>query len=60
MIDIDSSESISMIDIEPIDINESILSNQSVDFRPRIFCFPIIHHISIFSTHARRVYYSNK
>ena len=38
---------------KPIDINESILSNRSMDFHP-MFCFPIIHHNSIFSTHVRR------
>ena len=38
------------------DINQSILSNRSVDFHPITFCFPIIHHNSIFSTHVRRVF----
>ena len=56
--------------VKQIDISESTDINQSTSmnrFYPtkasifiRIFCFPIIHHNSIFSTHVRRVCYSNK
>ena len=40
-------ESIQLSQLDIIgDIDESILSNQSIDFHPRIFCFPIIHRNS--------------
>ena len=44
----------------PVCINQSVLSNRRVELHQRIFCFPIISHNSIFSTHMKRVCHSNK
>ena len=49
---------------ESTDINRSILINrfypiEALIFIREFFCFPIIHHNSIFSTHVRRICCSN-
>ena len=50
---------------ESVDISQSISINQSYPIKASnfiwdIFCFPITHHNSILSTHARRVCHSNQ
>ena len=44
----------------PISVNQSILSNRSVEFHLIFFCFLMIQHNVLFSTHVRRICLSNK
>ena len=60
-----SNHRIKQADIsEPTDINQSISVNQFYPIEALIFirdfCFLIIYHNSIFSTHVKTAYYSNK
>ena len=60
-----SNHWVKQVDIsESTDINQSISMNQfypikAFIFIQKFFCFPIIHHNWIFSTHMRKVCYSN-
>ena len=50
---------------KPTDINQSMSTNrfypiETLIFIQDFFCFPIIHHDSIFLTYVKRVCYSNK
>ena len=62
---LNNSNRVKQVDIsESTDINQSISVNQFYPIEALIFirefcCFPIIHHNSIFSTHMRKVCYSN-
>ena len=62
---LNNSNRVKQVDIsESTDIYQSISVNQFYPVEALIFirefcCFPIIHHNSIFSTHMRKVCYSN-
>ena len=61
-----TSQTIESVDMsESIEIKQSILTNQfypikASNFTRDFFWFPIFHQNSIFSTHAKSVFYSNK